>query len=64
MVYHINITDVDDKIILRARQEHLLKEWTAETFAAAADPTTTLVPGLTSSVLTLYWPVRPRATST
>jgi len=36
VLYHINITDVDDKIILRARQEHLLKEWTAATFTAAA----------------------------
>jgi len=32
-MYHVNITDVDDKIILRARQEHLLKEWKAVAFA-------------------------------
>jgi cysteinyl-tRNA synthetase len=30
--YHINITDVDDKIILRARQEHLYKQWHEKTF--------------------------------
>ena len=30
MVYHVNITDVDDKIILRARQEHLFKEWRSQ----------------------------------
>ena len=30
VMYHINITDIDDKIILRARQNFLLKEWTDE----------------------------------
>jgi len=30
VVYHVNITDVDDKIILRARQEHLFKEWRSQ----------------------------------
>ncbi len=30
VTYHVNITDIDDKIILRARRNHLLKEFTAD----------------------------------
>lgn len=30
VLYHVNITDIDDKIILRARQNHLVDVWTTE----------------------------------
>jgi len=37
ILYHVNITDVDDKIILRARQEFLLKEWMSATFGGVEE---------------------------
>ena len=37
VVYQINITDIDDKIILRARQNHLLAVWKEETLGTGAD---------------------------
>lgn len=33
LLYQVNITDVDDKIILRARQNKLMKDYTAESLA-------------------------------
>ncbi len=46
----MNVTDVDDKIILRARRNHLLAEYRA----AAADPAK-VFSLFTSAILTSFW---------
>ena len=38
VLFHVNITDIDDKIILRARQNHLLAQWDAEVQLGSAAP--------------------------
>eukprot|EP00615_Pteridomonas_danica_P006089 CAMPEP_0114338302 /NCGR_PEP_ID=MMETSP0101-20121206/6947_1 /TAXON_ID=38822 ORGANISM="Pteridomonas danica, Strain PT" /NCGR_SAMPLE_ID=MMETSP0101 /ASSEMBLY_ACC=CAM_ASM_000211 /LENGTH=702 /DNA_ID=CAMNT_0001470841 /DNA_START=387 /DNA_END=2495 /DNA_ORIENTATION=+ len=50
--YHINITDVDDKIILRARQEYLYKKWYTNTFEGDKDKVKTTVLADTKAALT------------